>query len=121
MKSYTKYADLVSKKQSKGEWMETWGMIVNPENTTEGYAFTLVGCPLVAYAQKYGYMDKDDVEFYTVEIAGKDKKGYSIKWVSYYKFGYIKKLKPDNAPQIGDQVILTRFKNEFSLISDKRD
>ncbi|MCR5061462.1 MAG: L-2-amino-thiazoline-4-carboxylic acid hydrolase [Saccharofermentans sp.] len=56
-KSYTKYAELVSQKQSQGEWLETWGMCVNPDNKTEGYAFTLVGCPLVAYAQKYGYMD----------------------------------------------------------------
>jgi len=32
-------------------------MLVNPDNVTEGFAFTLVGCPLAAYAQKYGYMD----------------------------------------------------------------
>lgn len=56
-KSYGKYANLVSQKQAKGEWLDTWGMIVNPDNVTEGYAFTLVGCPLVEYAKKYGYVD----------------------------------------------------------------
>lgn len=55
-RSYSKYAELVSQKQAKGEWMETWGMRVNPNNATEGYAFTLVGCPLVEYAKKHGYM-----------------------------------------------------------------
>ena len=30
-------------------------MIVNPENTKEGFAFTLVGCPIADYAKKYGY------------------------------------------------------------------
>ena len=56
-RSYTKYAERVKKKQSEGEWLDTWGMLVNPDNVTEGFAFTLVGCPLAAYAQKYGYMD----------------------------------------------------------------
>ena len=32
-------------------------MLVNPNNTDEGFAFTLVGCPLVQYAKKYGYME----------------------------------------------------------------
>jgi hypothetical protein len=56
-KSYQKYADNVAEKRAKGEWLDTWDMKVNPENVTEGYAFTLVGCPLVEYAKKYGYMD----------------------------------------------------------------
>ena len=31
--------------------------VVNPNNTEEGFAFTLVGCPLVQYAKKHGYME----------------------------------------------------------------
>ncbi len=56
-KSYQRYADKVRQKKSRGEWLETWDMIVNPENTDEGFAFTLVGCPLADYAKKYGYED----------------------------------------------------------------
>ena len=56
-KSYTKYSNQVKEKQAKGEWMDTWGMLVNPDNKKEGFAFTLVGCPLVEYAKKYGYME----------------------------------------------------------------
>ena len=64
---------------------------------------------------------KDDIEFYSAEITGKSKKGYGIKGVNHYEFGYIRKLKPDNEPQIGDRVILARFKDDFSLISDNRE
>ncbi|MCR4713055.1 MAG: L-2-amino-thiazoline-4-carboxylic acid hydrolase [Treponemataceae bacterium] len=56
-KSYKKYADDVKKNQAEGKWIDTWGMLVNPNNTEEGFAFTLVGCPLVQYAKKYGYME----------------------------------------------------------------
>lgn len=56
-KSYRKYAQLVKKKRAKGEWLETWGMIVDPNESSEGFAFTLVGCPIADYAAKYGYMD----------------------------------------------------------------
>ncbi|MCR5301848.1 MAG: L-2-amino-thiazoline-4-carboxylic acid hydrolase [Lachnospiraceae bacterium] len=56
-KSYTKYAEKVRQKQSEGTWLDTWGMIVNPDNVKEGFAFTLVGCPLAEYAQKYGYTE----------------------------------------------------------------
>ena len=54
-KSYQAYADKVKQKKSGGEWLETWDMIVDPENTEEGFAFTLVGCPIADYAKKYGY------------------------------------------------------------------
>ena len=56
-KSYKKNADDVKKNQAEGNWLDTWGMRVNPNNTDEGIAFTLVGCPLVQYAKKYGYME----------------------------------------------------------------
>ena len=54
-RSYRVYAAKVKQKRSRGEWIETWGMIVDPENTDVGFAFKLVGCPLVEYAKKYGY------------------------------------------------------------------
>ncbi len=54
-RSYRAYAAKVKQKRSRGEWIETWGMIVDPENTDVGIAFTLVGCPLAEYAKKYGY------------------------------------------------------------------
>lgn len=54
-KSYRAYADKVEQKRSQGKWLETWGMTVNPENTEVGFAFTLIGCPIVQYAKKYGY------------------------------------------------------------------
>ncbi|MCR5558465.1 MAG: L-2-amino-thiazoline-4-carboxylic acid hydrolase [Butyrivibrio sp.] len=54
-KSYQTYAEKVQQKRNKGEWMETWGMVVNPENTDVGFAFTLVGCPIAEYAKKYEY------------------------------------------------------------------
>lgn len=49
--SYHKYAAKVEQKRARGEWTETWGMVVNPENTDVGFAFTLVGCPIVEYAK----------------------------------------------------------------------
>ena len=66
-------------------------------------------------ADIYSHLD------YSAEITGKSKKGYGIKGVNHYEFGYIRKLKPDNEPQIGDRVILARFKDDFSLISDNRE
>lgn len=56
-KSYNQYAAKVKEKQKHGEWIDTWGMIVDPNHTKTGFAFTLVGCPIAEYAQKYGYMD----------------------------------------------------------------
>ena len=56
-KNYREYAALVKEKQAHGEWRETWGMIVDPDNDSESFSFTLVGCPLVEYAKKYGYME----------------------------------------------------------------
>ena len=51
-RSYRAYAAKVKQKRSRGEWIETWGMIVDPEKTEVGFAFTLVGCPLAEYAKK---------------------------------------------------------------------
>ena len=56
-RNYQKYANKVIEKRHHGEWLDTWGMIVNPNNEKRGFAFTLVGCPLYEYAKKYGYED----------------------------------------------------------------
>ena len=56
-KSYREYARKVKEKQAHGEWLETWGMIVDPLNDPTCFNFTLIGCPLVEYAKKYGYME----------------------------------------------------------------
>ena len=41
----------------QGEWGNTWRVRVNPNNTDEGIAFDLVGCPLTDYARENGYMN----------------------------------------------------------------
>ena len=56
-KSYSEYARKVEEKQSRGEWLDTWGMIVDPLNDPTCFNFTLIGCPLAEYAKKYGYME----------------------------------------------------------------
>ena len=56
-KDYRGYAELGKEKQAKGEWLDTCGMIVDPNNDPEAFSFTLVGCPLVKYAQENGYME----------------------------------------------------------------
>ncbi len=56
-KSYSEYARKVEEKQSRGEWRDTWGMIVDPLNDPTCFSFTLVGCPLAEYAKKYGYTE----------------------------------------------------------------
>jgi len=95
--------------------------------TYVGIAFPILILVLLPFYAVYNLFDtlywihKDDIEFYSAEITGKSKKGYSIKGVNNYEFGYIRKLKPDKEPQIGDRVILARFKDEFSLISDNRE
>ena len=44
-KRYVPYAKLVEEKVAQGEWGNTWRVRVNPNNTDEGIAFDLVGCP----------------------------------------------------------------------------
>ncbi|MBR1827894.1 MAG: L-2-amino-thiazoline-4-carboxylic acid hydrolase [Atopobiaceae bacterium] len=56
-KRYVPYAKLVEEKVAQGEWGNTWRVRVNPNNTDEGIAFDLVGCPLADYARANGYMN----------------------------------------------------------------
>ena len=91
-----------------------------------GVGFFLLACLLFPFYAVYnlfsvlGSIRKDDTEFYSGILVHRSEKGYVIKGLDFHVFGYIKKLKPDDEPDIGDKVILARFKDEFSLISDKQ-
>lgn len=61
---------------------------------------------------------KDDIGFYSGEILDKNDKGYFIKGVNGYRFNFIKKMQPDNESGTGDPVILARFGDGYSLISE---
>lgn len=56
-KVYVPYVKKVEKYKAKGEWGNTWGVKLNPENYSEGCSFHLIGCPLVDFAKKHGYME----------------------------------------------------------------
>lgn len=56
-KLYIPYAKKVEKNTANGKWGNAWKVVVNPENYKEGCSFHLVGCPLVDFAKKHGYMD----------------------------------------------------------------
>ena len=60
---------------------------------------------------------KNDFDFYLGEISGWYDNGYAIKGVSNARLGFIKELKPTTEPDAGDQVILARFDDLYSLIS----
>ena len=60
---------------------------------------------------------KDDIEFYYGEIDGRSDKGYHVKGVLNYTFGYIRNLRPNDEPCVGDLVIVARLKDGYSLIS----
>lgn len=54
---YIPYAKKANENKQNGKWNNTWGVVINPEGYTEGCSFHLVGCPLVDFAKKHGYMD----------------------------------------------------------------
>lgn len=56
-KVYIPYAKKVEKHKAKGEWANAWSVRINPESFTEGCSFHLIGCPLVDFARKHGYME----------------------------------------------------------------
>lgn len=64
-------------------------------------------------------ISKDDIEFYSGEFVCKYKMGYTVKGVNIYRFGYIKIIQSDTEPKEGDRVIIARFKEDFTLISDR--
>ena len=54
-KTYVKFIKMQKEHQSRGEWMDSWRVELNPEHRTEGFAFHLVGCPIAKHAKEHGY------------------------------------------------------------------
>ena len=54
-KTYVKFIKMQKEHQSRGEWMDSWKVELNPEHRTEGFAFHLVGCPIAKHAKEHGY------------------------------------------------------------------
>ena len=52
---YDRYEKQLREHQAKGEWKDSWGIAVNPENHKEGYSFHLIGCPIAKHAKENGY------------------------------------------------------------------
>ena len=61
---------------------------------------------------------KNDIEFYYGEITGNFENGYTIDGTYGRRYGFIEDLSPDIMPDVGDRVIIARFSDEFSLVSD---
>lgn len=55
-KVYAPYAKKAAENKANGRWGNAWGVVVNPDGYTEGCSFHLVGCLLVDFAKKHGYM-----------------------------------------------------------------
>ena len=56
-KTYVKFIKMQKEHQSRGEWMDSWRVELNPEHRTEGFAFHLVGCPIAKHAKEHGYTE----------------------------------------------------------------
>lgn len=56
-KTYVKFIKMQREHQSRGEWMDSWRVELNPEHRTEGFAFHLVGCPIAKHAKEHGYTE----------------------------------------------------------------
>lgn len=54
-KTYLHFNQLQAEHQAKGEWMDSWKVIINPDHRTEGFSFHLVGCPIAKHAKAHGY------------------------------------------------------------------
>ena len=52
---YNRYKNKLKEHQEKGEWMDSWGIEINPEQHMEGYSFHLIGCPIAKHAKEHGY------------------------------------------------------------------
>ena len=56
-KTYMKYARILKEHQSRGEWMDSWKVEINPDHRAEGFCFHLIGCPIAKHAREHGYTD----------------------------------------------------------------
>ena len=52
---YNRYEKQLREHQAKGEWKDSWGIAINPEEHKEGYSFHLIGCPIARHAKEHGY------------------------------------------------------------------
>ena len=53
-KVYVHYIKELHAHQAKGEWMDAWQVVLNPDHRTEGFCFHLVGCPIARHARAHG-------------------------------------------------------------------
>ena len=56
-KTYVRFQKMQRAHQAKGEWMDSWGVEINPDHRTEGFCFHLTGCPINKHAKAHGYED----------------------------------------------------------------
>ena len=56
-KTYVKYNRKQREHQSRGEWMDSWKVDINPDHRTEGFCFHLIGCPIARHAKEHGYTE----------------------------------------------------------------
>lgn len=56
-KTYVRFQKMQRAHQAKGEWMDSWGVEINPDHRTEGFCFHLTGCPIAKHAKAHGYED----------------------------------------------------------------
>lgn len=54
-KIYVRYIKELRAHQARGEWMDTWQVVLNPDHRTEGFCFHLAGCPIARHAKAHGY------------------------------------------------------------------
>lgn len=55
---YIKLEKLIEQHKAKGEWKDSWSIEIKSVNSmNESISFDLIGCPIVKYAKKYGYME----------------------------------------------------------------
>lgn len=50
-------ASLLNWMADRGKWNNAWRVQINPDRPPEGLQMVLVGCPIVDFAKKHGYMD----------------------------------------------------------------
>ena len=54
-KTYRKYQKMQKMHRERGEWMDSWRVVLNPDHRTEGFCFHLIGCPIAKRAKEHGY------------------------------------------------------------------
>lgn len=56
-KHYTKFSAKIAAHKAKGEWLDSWSIDIKPfDEINQSLSFDLIGCPIVKFAKKFGYM-----------------------------------------------------------------